>query len=128
MTYRFANSAVQGYLSGVRSPYWAVIRSRHRVDDGGPAGLDLTSLTNEWMKALVSVRSLVVRTSFISSAKAAMVSGYNSLNFRHSLTNAGLTASLQRSLRVLTRMFANMYNHSRRLEPTGNDHISSASL
>ena len=37
-------------------------------------GLALASLTKEWTKALVAVRSLVLRNSLISSATVALVS------------------------------------------------------
>ena len=45
-------------------------------------GRTTTSLTNDRMKALVSVNSLVFRNSLISSAKAAMVSALSSINRR----------------------------------------------
>ena len=44
MTYRTANSAVEGDLSEVRSPYGAVLRRGYGVDDCGLAGLDLDLL------------------------------------------------------------------------------------
>ena len=44
MTYRFANSAFEGYLSGARTAHWTVFRRGYRVDDGRPSGLDLNLL------------------------------------------------------------------------------------
>ena len=44
MTYRTANSAVQGNLYGVRSPYGTVLRRGYGVDDTGLAGPDLDLL------------------------------------------------------------------------------------
>ena len=44
MTYCTANSAVQGDLGGVRSPYGRVLRRGYGVDDCGLAGPDLDLL------------------------------------------------------------------------------------
>ena len=44
MTYRTANSAVESYFDGVRSPYGRVLGRGYGVDDCGLAGLDLNLL------------------------------------------------------------------------------------
>ena len=44
MTYRIANSPIQGHFSGVRSTYGRVLRRGYGVDDGGPPRLHLDLL------------------------------------------------------------------------------------
>ena len=61
-TYGKHNSSVEGDLSGVRSPYGAIVRRGDSVEETALPGLTSISLT----KDLVAVNSSVLRNSLIS--------------------------------------------------------------
>ena len=94
------NSSVEDDLSGVRSPYGAIVRRGDSVAETALPGLTLISLT----KDLVTVNTPVLRNSLISWAKVAMASALSSITRRSRCSLMRDVASeTSRSVVLMTR-------------------------